>query len=339
MEILPFVKRSAAVAGSAVILISTVPAPVYAEKPDFNVSVTAPPHIVFMGDSIASGYGLDAYSPDDKSKCASYANILTQVFDSELPAEADFKSVNVAKDGLTSSGLLKKLKDGELDECLADADAVVLSIGGNDLLGPLEGIIEKDIGLGETIDRVISLESKLDEHLEQFDETLPDIVDEIDARTENEDFKLFIQTLYNPLEDFTITPIANMSVDKIGDLNDIIISNSGNGERYQVIDVAPKFLGQAEELTNINRYDIHPNSDGHSLIAKTVRDEIEKQTFTYYDAEAAMQYQIEMEQQKQLEKESERKRRRYISAGSGAAAVVAVTSGLISVVRRRRRKL
>ncbi len=337
MYIRSYIKKSVSIGCCLICLTSYIPITVYAEKPDFNVQVNAPPHIVFMGDSIASGYGLDAYDPDDKSKCASYANILSQVFDSELPDEADFKFANVAKDGLTSGGLLKKLQDGEMDEYLADADAVVVSIGGNDLLGPLEGLLEKDIGLGETIDRAISLESKLDEHLDQYKENLPEIVDEIESRTENEDFTLFIQTLYNPLEDFSLTPIANMSVDKIGDLNKIIVSVSDNGKRYKVIEVAEPFAGKAEELTNIKSYDIHPNSDGHALIAKTVRDAVERETFTYYDNEAAMQYEIELEQQRQLEKERQQRKRKIIMAGSGAAGIAAVSAGVISIFRKKRR--
>ena len=336
MKAVPIVKETAVIAVSAIYMISAAPISVYAEKPDFNVQVHTPPHIVFMGDSIASGYGLDAYSPDDKTKCASYANILSKVFDSELPEEASFGYDNLAKDGLTSKGLLKKLKDGEMDEYLAEADAVVISIGGNDLLGPLEGLIEKDIGLGETLDRVLSLEDTLDEHLDTYKQNLPAIVDEIYDRTKKEDFTLFIQTLYNPLEDFALTPIANMSKDKIGDLNRIITAESDNDTRFRVIDVATPFVGRAEELTNIKSYDIHPNSDGHALIAKTAREVIEKETFTYYDNEAAMQYNIEQEQLRQLEKERQERRQKIIMTGSGAAGVLAISFGAISVFRKKR---
>lgn len=334
---MPVLKKTAAIAACAIYMISAAPLAVYAEKPDFNVEVNAPPHVVFMGDSIASGYGLDAYSPDDKTQCASYANILAKVFESELPETASFKYANMAKDGLTSSGLLKKLRDGEMDECLSDADAAIVSIGGNDLLGPLEGVIEKDIGLGETLDRLISLESKLDEHLDGFEENLPEIVDEIQSRAKNEDFTLFIQTLYDPLQEFALTPISNLSAEKIGDLNRIIMTDSENGSRYKVINVSDQFVGRAEELTNIKRYDIHPNSDGHALIASTVRDTVEKETFTYYDKEAEMQYEIELQQQKQLEKERKVRRKKILSIGSGSAALLALTAGAVSIFRKKRR--
>ena len=337
MKALPVMQKTAVAAAAAIYMISAAAPPVYAEKPDFNVKVHTPPHIVFMGDSIAAGYGLDAYDPDDKSKCASYANILAQVFDSELPAAASFGYDNVAKDGLTSNGLLNKLRNGEMDEYLAEADAAVVSIGGNDLLGPLEGLIEKNIGLGETLDRALSLEDTLDEHLDVYEQNLPQIVDEIYDRVEKKDFTLFIQTLYDPLEDFSLTPISDLSEDKIGDLNRIIVTTSDNGSRYRIVDVAAQFKGRAEELTNIKSYDIHPNADGHALIAKTVREVIEKETFTYYDDEAAMQYQIEQQQLTQLEKERRERRKKIITAASGGAGALGISFCMIYLFRKKRR--
>lgn len=85
--------------------------------------------LVVLGDSIATGYGLDGYSAGDNSSAqGSFANRLGALY-----PEYD----NFARDGLTTEGLLSMTEDGSLSEALSGADTVVLSIGGNDLLMPM----------------------------------------------------------------------------------------------------------------------------------------------------------------------------------------------------------
>lgn len=312
---------------------------VYAESvPDFNIEVNSPPHIVFMGDSIAAGYGLDGYSPDNKGQCASYANILSEVFDSALPEEAEFSSENVAVDGMTSRKLLKNLKEGEYDRQLKNADAVVLSIGGNDLLGPLLDVFYEDNGFADMIEEFLALDGLLDERLVKFSENLPQLVGEIYDRNESEDFQLFVQTLYNPFEDHFITPLANLAVDKIGKLNEIIV-NSADECGYTLADIASVFEGGCKELTNIKNIDIHPNADGHSLIAKTIQPLICEKTYSYYSPSAEAEYRRKLAKEQELAKRREERMKvvRLYAAGGAAAAVILAIS-IISYVRKNKAK-
>ncbi|HBI51318.1 MAG TPA: hypothetical protein DDX72_00880, partial [Ruminococcaceae bacterium] len=112
---------------------------------DVTEETAVPPKIVFLGDSIAAGFGLEGYTASDLYNCRSYANIIGEMYDKELPEDCTGVMVNKAVSGATSSELLESIKSGELDEALADSDAVVVSIGGNDLLSVLFGII-KDTG-------------------------------------------------------------------------------------------------------------------------------------------------------------------------------------------------
>ncbi|MGN0633833.1 MAG: SGNH/GDSL hydrolase family protein [Oscillospiraceae bacterium] len=318
---------------------TTLSGAVYAESvPDFNIEVNSPPHIVFMGDSIAAGYGLDGYSPDNKGQCASYANILSEVFDSALPEEAEFSSVNVAIDGLTSKGLLKRLKEGVFDEQLKNADALVLSIGGNDLLLPLIDIFYDDNSFSEMVDELFALDELLDERLVKFSENLPQIVGEIYDRNESEDFQLFVQTLYNPFEDHFITPLANLALDKIGKLNEIIV-NSADECGYTLADIASVFEGGCKELTNIKSMDIHPNADGHSLIAKTIQPLICEKTYTYYSPSAEAEYRRRLAKEQELAKRREERMKvvRLYAAGGAAAAVILAIS-VISYLRKNKAK-
>lgn len=330
--------RSAAAILLAAVTVTAGSLTAFADNaPDFNVEVNAPPKITFLGDSITAGYGLDGYTSDDTSKCASYANILTMVFESMLPEEAEFESQNLAKNGLTSAKMLKNLKEGLYDKALADADAVVVSIGGNDMLGVLFDLLDSDNSFGDVVKQLVTLDSELDKSLEPFPDNLSSIADEIHSRAHKESCKLFIQTLYNPFEDYAISALDKLSSEKIARLNETIFEKSDSGENYIVADVAAAFEGRNAELTNISSIDIHPNADGHALIAKTLEPLIEEQTYTYYDHNAVQAYKLECEQQRQ--EENERKMTAvYIAVAAAALIAVLSVISIITTNKKRRAK-
>lgn len=80
------------------------------------------PAIVVLGDSIASGYGLE-----EGESC--YGEILSDYYGSSAYA-------NFAVAGATSDDLAKQLEapSDQLSSAVSDADIVVISIGGNDLI-------------------------------------------------------------------------------------------------------------------------------------------------------------------------------------------------------------
>jgi lysophospholipase L1-like esterase len=329
-------QRIIALAAAAVTAFSS--AAVFAETlPDFNVEVNAPPKIVFLGDSIAAGYGLDGYSADDNTECASYANILSMIFESELPEQAEFSSENLAVDGLTSTKLLRNLQDGLYDKALGGADAVVVSIGGNDLLWVLLHILDSDNSFSETIQQLMNIGDTLDENLERFGENLPKITEEIQSRSGGT--RLFLQTLYNPFEGSAITALDELAQDKIGRLNELISEEADGGEyssATEIADIAAAFSGRNAELTNIGELDIHPNADGHAQIAKTLQPLIEAQTYTYYDYEAERKWNESQTADLQDKSENSDGTKLALFAGSAAAALIALT--LIIILNHNRNK-
>ena len=115
---------------------------------------------------------------------------------------------NYAIDGQTSGGLLSKLNNGTYDEALNDADAIVVSIGGNDLLSVLKEFITNDLNLNmkkrptkaeiaNIIDSITSLSSRIDNNLEAYDSNISEIAKYIKSKSNG---VLIIQTLYNPFE-------------------------------------------------------------------------------------------------------------------------------------------
>ena len=93
-----------------------------------------------LGDSISTGYGLPGYS-DDKANITSYANGLAEKFSSPE------RYINKAVDGMTSSGLLETIRSGNLDNDILNSEIIVVTIGGNDVLGMLRSTIMQAVGL------------------------------------------------------------------------------------------------------------------------------------------------------------------------------------------------
>lgn len=261
--------------------------------------IEVPPKMLFIGDSIAAGYGLDGYSKNDLYSCRSYANILAEKYERELKDECGHTMVNRAVSGDTSEELLELINSGELDSDLKGSDAVVISIGGNDLLGLLFDLLSKvgyspesgsfdykNIDIFAAADSFTSMEPQAEAALEGFESNLPQIVEAITSRTDGE---LYIQTLYDPMEYFSkVQKLTDFSSNKIGRLNEIIREQSAGS--YTVVDVAAEFEGQAEVVTNIKDFDIHPNYLGHQLIADEVDKAFRETGFTYTTEEYGEEY-------------------------------------------------
>ncbi|MBR4554467.1 MAG: SGNH/GDSL hydrolase family protein [Ruminococcus sp.] len=272
---------------SAVTSISALAATEYRD-----VAVPVPPRLLILGDSIASGYGLEGYS-SSKDKCRSYANILRDRYSAELPPDCPFEETNLAVDGRTSGQLLDALVSGELDSAIAESDCIVVSIGGNDLLEALWGLLKEkgiddinDLSKKDIIKLVLaagSLSDSLDENLKLFEINLRSIARYIRSKT---DAPLIIQTLYDPLQEYSAVPkVSSLSAEKIAELDQLIKLHAGDASAsYTVCDVAPEFAGRAGELTNISRMDIHPNAEGHKVIADALDRVIRSAKYSFRQA-------------------------------------------------------
>ena len=110
--------------------------------------------LVALGDSITRGYGL---ADDEKS----YVEILTE--------EGNFKSDNFAVNGRTSTVLLEDLqKPSEKEKsALEQADYIVMSIGGNDMLYLLDKLVNGALpsdsaeNPAETVQNLVDMAGKL----------------------------------------------------------------------------------------------------------------------------------------------------------------------------------
>ena len=257
-----------------------------------------PQTIVFLGDSIAAGYGLEGYTGTGSDPKDGYASIIGEQYKKELEGTCDSVEKNGAVSGDTSDDLVKKLEGGELDKYLFGSNAVVISIGGNDIMGPALDFLSEDLGIKSQADiknfdtsqlakpsvlsKINGRLEKINENLTNFKINVPKIISAVRSKT---DAVIVFQTVYNPLDsNKSIEMLSNIIGEKITELNNIITSNATNKDgsmNYLVCDVAASFAGKSKELTNIDQYDIHPNAEGHKEIAKLVDEQVRSKKYSF----------------------------------------------------------
>ncbi|MBQ4224908.1 MAG: hypothetical protein II664_01190 [Oscillospiraceae bacterium] len=241
--------------------------------------------LLVMGDSITSGYGLDGYvSGDNTSAKDSFANILS----------ADYEDyTNLAVDGRTTAELLEAVtSDEDFQSAIADADDIVISIGGNDVLMPMltsaQSIMTEDEEfLSLVADGTITADNILTEVYTRFGPQIVESIKDIDysvtaenisgifdnVQDINSDCDIYILTLYDPFEGWDVVPeLSEASVASTAAINECITSAAASHENVYVVDVGEAFKGNAEKYTNIGKADVHPSKDGHKLISELIAE-------------------------------------------------------------------
>ena len=259
-----------------------------------KTEISAPQKIVFLGDSIPAGYGLADYVKDGETPLSSYPALLEAKYNGELSDICKCSIVNCASSGDTSSKLWQKVGTGSLDLSLIASDVVVVSIGGNDIMGPALEFIYNDLKVtnkeqmkkfdtaklsdAQTMQKMNAAMEKITENISTFKVNINKIISAIHEKTKG---TVIVQTVYNPLDsDPSLAVFSGLIGAKIQEVNNAITSNSSSGD-YLVCDVAGAFAGKSKEYTNIDDFDIHPNADGHKAIADLMDQQIKKKKYEH----------------------------------------------------------
>lgn len=210
--------------------------------------------ITAFGDSIAAGYGLD--NQDDN-----YLSLFAKNISASLK--------NNAVSGYDSSDLVSLLSGGKTDADIENADIIIISIGGNDILHNNEQIVStiKEAFLHgneyftEDINKIYS----------DFETNLKEIFGYINQINPNA--AIIIQTLYNPAlkQGYKVAVIdASKLIDKyIVRLNQSIVAVSSDYENVFVFDVADEMNKDADNFYNLKTdFDIHPTKKGHLTLSE-----------------------------------------------------------------------
>lgn len=206
--------------------------------------------VVGLGDSLTEGIG-------DEYKKNGYFGRLTD-------AMLNWKGVkevqvdNLAKKGRRSDQLLTQLKDPEIQAYLKDADIIVFTIGGNDLMK----IVKRDL---------FNLKTKpFYDELEQYSARIDEVYGII--RALNNDAIIIAGGLYNPLSNI---------MDETQEFEEILDSWNNSIEARAVLDDKSCFV-PVRDLFNSNVNMVyhtdffHPNAKGYEEMANRFLESIEQ---------------------------------------------------------------
>lgn len=230
------------------------------------------PAYMALGDSLAFGVG--AANPAAEGYVALTADALA---DHELFAEAGVELVNLSEPGATSSDLLEP--DGQLDQALAEimaretdedtndaVEIISIDIGGNDLLALAEpgSPCFDDPGGGPCRSALNAMLSDLQENLTL---TLTELRQAAPAAD------IYVIDLYNPYSGTgeALEIVAELGVQQVNGVIAAVSADEELGVRF--VSVYELFEGRGELWVASDG--IHPNNDGHRVLAEALTAAIE----------------------------------------------------------------
>lgn len=207
--------------------------------------------VVVLGDSLTEGVG-------DPTNQGGYVPFLKELLE-EYKGINKVEITNFGVKGHRSSQLLNRLEKVEIQNSISDADIVLITIGGNDLLK----VVSENI-TGLTVE-------DFNKEKEVYSNNLRKIVSKI--QNINEHAVISLIGLYNP---FSTVFIDIKELDQIiSDWNQNSQSILAQYKNTLFIDIADLFLGDIEALLHTDFF--HPNRDGYELIAGRIFSVLEEQ--------------------------------------------------------------
>ncbi|MBE7074624.1 MAG: hypothetical protein E7376_01410 [Clostridiales bacterium] len=163
---------------------------------------------VSLGDSIAEGYGLNAFTGAGQNVFVDgcYTNSFKNYISEKTGVTAN--ALSYAKSGDESSHLLSLLNDSNVQASLAGADIITICIGGNDLLGIAKnGVVDILVDnfinslIGGTQKDLSTLETSLAAAVSSFSTNLDAISTKLKQYAPNA--KIIFTNIYNPYKTFS----------------------------------------------------------------------------------------------------------------------------------------
>ncbi|NRG45938.1 SGNH/GDSL hydrolase family protein [Bacillus sp. CRN 9] len=244
-------------AGCSVISSSQKGEAVSEKKSEINEKDKIPPgffpidlKVVSVGDSLTQGVG-------DTTEQGGYIPYLEQLLSNHKGVtSAEFLNYGVR--GNRSNQLIKKLKSEDVMESISEADMVIITIGGNDIMKVVR----------ENFTR-LNLDAFNKEQL-VFEENLRDVLNSI--RKGNPDSTVLLVGLYNPfLEWFSEITEMSMIMDEWNESSKNILAGY---ENTYFVDIADIFEQSDENLLYTDYF--HPNDRGYELIAGRIYERIQE---------------------------------------------------------------
>lgn len=205
--------------------------------------------LVGLGDSLTKGVG------DERKKGGFVGRLSTELASFQGIRTVDIE--NEAKRGKRSDQLLSELQSGEFTESLENADLIVMTIGGNDIMR----VIKKDFFELS----VITFQKELLQFRKRYSEILFEI------RMINPDAPLILLGLYNP---FTILTDEENEFDQILiNWNQAILASSQSDINACFVPVDDLFNSNDNMVYHTDFF--HPNSKGYDQMTNRILESLE----------------------------------------------------------------
>lgn len=237
-------------------------------------------HVTVLGDSIAKGY-----SGDKTVEIECYGSLAAQKISGEMGMPYSYQ--NFAKNGLDSSGMNEKiLPQREVQESIASADVIFITLGSNDLINEckrvVQEILDTDTKFKSADDALAVLEDAVKENpflilkiinalsnwdYLSFEEQWTAMMDTV-CSLKKEDARIIVTNIYDPVADLKLPSTMNQVVeDIIGNMNSFIDDHAAE-YGYAVAD-----LFDSEISEHVQSDGLHPDQYGQQLIADIVCDQ------------------------------------------------------------------
>lgn len=183
-------------------------------------------HLVALGDSLTYGVG-------DQAKNGGYVGLIQKKLEKHL--NNTVKASNYGVSGDRSDQILARLnKQSQIQEDLKNADVIVMTVGGNDLLQTLEKQLFNNS------------QSKLDSAIDSAGETYQAKLKKLFSavRKQNPDAPIFVFSIYDPV--YTYFPKVTTITDSISKWNQIT--------QETLADYGPSYFVDINHLLSYGQY-------------------------------------------------------------------------------------
>ncbi|MEC2056607.1 SGNH/GDSL hydrolase family protein [Peribacillus psychrosaccharolyticus] len=218
-----------------------------------NIPVTFfpdPVEIVSVGDSLTAGVG-------DSKDAGGYLPYLKESLESE-PTITSVKMDNFGVKGNRSDQLLKRLDSTAIKGSIEKADAVVITIGGNDIMKVVRNHFS-ELKMDQFNDARKGYELRLKQIIEK-------------VRLYNQDTHIYLVGVYNPFSQwFTGFGEFDTIMEEWNKSSERIVSEYDEAYYVNIGDI---FTGTTAEVLYTEDY-FHPNDLGYQLIADRIYNHLD----------------------------------------------------------------
>lgn len=211
--------------------------------PSASIRTAAPSSTIaplILGDSLARGQG-------DETGLGIGGRLVEELKKSHPHVQP---AVNLAVNGAFTKDLEAQLDSRNIQTLIAQANVIVISIGGNDLWSGANGLRtaprrNPEKVMGATLDSVDRIVKKV--------------------RAANPRARIFLVGLYNP---FVSAPFGSLLSSLVSDWNSMELKRFANDTNLTIVETSDLF----SHRNRLSLDNFHPNDEGYALIARRIAE-------------------------------------------------------------------